>query len=161
MARTGIQIWEGGVSTESKPNRWWETEYYEMLAEYQERTGDVGGRIISFDWPKPKLSDVLRCARLAKEQPEIWALAQEQAKIPIEEWDNDDNRMSNLIGPFEDWYIFKHGLQDQLPFAFASASLIFREWLQPDYDGDEIAAARRVLRPSVYFDDLTEEGDVQ
>lgn len=149
------------MSADGKPSKWWETEYYEMLAAHKSKTGEEP-RVIGMDWPKPKLSDILRCARLAREQPEIWALAQEQAQIPLEEWDDDDNRMSNLIGRFEKWFIYKNGLQDQLPFGFAAISLFFREWLQPDFDGDEVAAARNVLRPSEYIDDLAEpNGDGQ
>ncbi len=151
---------------EDSNSRWWEAEYYEMLAAHQVKTGEKF-RITRMDvilatWPKPKLSDVLRCAHLAKEQPEIWALAQEQAKIAIEDWDDDDNRMSNLIALFEGWFVFKNGLRDHDTAAFASISLLLREWLQPGFDGDEVAVARRILRPSTYIDDLADAaGDKQ
>lgn len=133
---------------------WWQREYEELLKKYQEETGDYGGLPIDFDRPKPKLSDILRCAHLAKEQPEIWELAKEQALIPLEEWDDDDNRMSNVSWAFDKWFIFKNNLHDQLPFAFGQFSLILREILQPGFDGNIANAARKVLYPSWYIDDL-------
>jgi hypothetical protein len=145
------------MSADNKATRWWEQEYSKMLSEDQAKAGSSAGKLITDDWPKPKLSDIMRCAYLAKEQPEIWNLAQEQAKIPLNEWDNEDNRMSNLIGPFEKWFIYENGLQDHYPFAFSAISLFFREWLQPDFDGNEVEVARQILRPRVYIDDLPED----
>ncbi len=149
------------MKDDSSKSRWWEREYYEMLAARKEREGDAMPRIISRDWPKPKLSDVLRCAHMAKEQPEIWELAQEEALIRLEDWDYNNNRMAHLMSSFHGWFRYKYGFEGYYPGAFGAVGAIIREWAKPDFDGDEVALARSILHPSEYIDDLQGKDSVQ
>lgn len=146
-----------GMSIKKKEMPWYQREYEEMLHERQRQPGYQPARNITSDWPKPKLSEVLECARLAKQQPEIWELAKEQAKIPPEDWHHDmDHLMPSMTGPFYKLFMYKNGLEDHLPFAFMTIGRILREWTKSDFNGDEVAVVRAELRPPEYIDDLAD-----
>ena len=140
---------------------WWQREYEELLRAHQKAHGNQTP--MRFDvrlatLPKPKLSDILRCARIGKEQPGVWREAQAQAVLPDEVWDDDECRPRELLPFFAHWYRFKHGLEGYLPDAFVIDPII-RAWAHPDFDGDEVTAARKVLKGipwRAYVDDLAD-----
>lgn len=141
--------------------RWWQREYENLLRAHLIEHGKpepvrLDVRLATL--PKPKLSDVLRCAQLAKEQPGVWEEARAQAMLPQQVWDDDERRPPELLPLFTHWYRYKHGLQDHLPDAFI-IDPVLREWAHPDFDGDEVAALRRILSTipwKSYVEDLAD-----
>lgn len=137
---------------------WYERERQELLRAYEAVHGSIMGRSIPHDLPLPKLSDVLRCALLAKAEPQIWAAAQKEALFTDEQYENHEGILPNLIGPFTRWFRLKNDLYDYENSAFARINPTLREWARHNFDGDEVAALRRLLQSypgeKIYLDDL-------
>ena len=145
---------------------WYEQERKELLREFEAAHGRTHWHIRPHDLPRPKLSDVLRCARLAKAEPQIWEAAQEKALFTDEQRENREGVLLNLMGPFIDWFLLKNKLYiDYDDTAFVSIIATFREWAHPDFDGDDITALRRILKPfpeaNYLVDDLAEDQSLQ
>lgn len=137
---------------------WYERERQGLLRAYEAIHGNTMGRIIPHDLPPPKLSDVLRCALLAKAELQIWAAAQREALFTDEQYENREGILPNLLNPFTRWFRLKNDLYDYQSAAFARLNPTLREWARPDFDGDEVAALRRLLQSypgeKIYLDDL-------
>ena len=137
---------------------WYERERQELLREYEAVHGSVDGRIVPHDLPRPKLSDVLRYARLAKAEPQIWEAAQREALFTDEQYERGEGILPKLISPFKQWFRLKNDLYDFEDAAFGRIPLVLREWARPDFDGDEVASLRRLLSEPYfskrYIDDL-------
>jgi len=136
---------------------WYERERQELLRTYEAVHGKTAGRIIPHNLPRPMLSEVLQCARLAKLEPQIWAAAQKEAFFTDKQFEDREGILLHLIGPFLSWYRLKNELYDHDDYAFMRISPTLREWAHPDFDGDEVAALRRLLLPSSYIDDLLDD----
>ena len=132
---------------------WYERERQELLRAYEAIHGKIDGRIIPHDLPRPKLSDVLRCAQLAKVEPEIWELAKKEAFFTDEQFEHREHMLWMFLRPFTDWFRLKNGLYDHDDWAFALSSVLC-EWTRPDFGGDEVATLRRLIFPNRYVDDL-------
>ena len=140
---------------------WYERERQELLRAYEAIHGKVDGRIMPHDLPRPKLSDVLRCARLAKAELQIWQAAQREAFFTDEQYEKREGILPNPLSPFREWFRLKNDLYDYQSAPFARINPALREWARPDFDGDEVAALRRLLSESYfrepYIDDLAED----
>ena len=135
---------------------WYERERQDLLRAYEAIHGKIDGRIVPHDRPLPKLSDVLRCARMAKVEPSIWEVAQREALFSEEQFNNRESVLYIPLTKFTDWFRLKNNLYDFDSWAFSFANTL-REWAHPDFDGDEIAALRRLTFPNKYIDDLADD----
>lgn len=142
---------------------WYEWERQRLLREYEAVHASVNGRIIPHDLPRPKLSDVLRCARLAKAEPQIWNIAQKESLMSEEElhFEDDGGALLFLMSPFIAWFRLNNSLYDHDDAAFVRIVPTLREWARPDFDGDEVTALRQFLSEKFflkrYIDDLADE----
>lgn len=136
----------------------WQQEYNDFVRAEQKKRGGKS-RIVKPTDPKPKLSDLIRCAELAKGQPEIWDLAVEKAQKTPEQRDaEEDYHLGEMCDYFASWFRFKNGLRDHLPDSFCYLHNVLLYWAEAGVGGDKIAIARHWFRGESYIDDVTNGG---
>ncbi len=136
---------------------WYERERQQLLRDYEAIHGSTAGRIIPHDLPRPKLSDVLRCARLAKAEPQIWEAAQREAFLTDEQYENNEGIILRLMSPFIDWFRLKSGLYDHKSAPFHRINPALRVWARPDFDGNEVASLRLLLSEKYFSDQYVDD----
>jgi len=132
---------------------WYERERQDLLRAYEAIHGKTDGRIVPHDRPLPKLSDVLRCARLAMAEPSILEVLEREAYFTEEQFNNRESILYIPLTKFTDWFRLKNGLYDYDDWAFSLGPTL-REWAQRNLDSKEIAILRRLTLPNKYIDDL-------
>ena len=143
---------------------WYELERQELLRAYEAIQGSTQGRIIPHGRPLPKLSDVLRCAQLAKTEPVIWEWAQKEAFQTDEEFEEYGSSLFNILMPYTNWYRLKNGLYDHDDCAFVRIDPTLRALARSEFDRDEVTALRYFLESypgKIFVDDLKDDASQQ
>lgn len=135
---------------------WYERERQDLLRAYEAVHGKVDGRTVPHDRPLPMLSDVLRCAQMARGESSIWEVAEREAHFTEEQFNNRESILYITLYKFTDWFRLKNDLYDHDDWAFSFANTL-REWARQDFDGDEVGVLRRLTFSNKYIDDLTED----
>lgn len=125
---------------------WYERERQDLLRAYEMIHGKVSGRIIPHNRPLPNLSDVWRCAQLAKAESSIWEEAQRAALLTVEQFEGRGSYLGDIMSVFVEWYRLKNGLYDLDNGAFCRIVPTLREWARPDFRGSALARLRYYIQ---------------